>query len=169
VQRRGQRAGGGRHPDRHGDRDPFTIALDITICTPSGSPSASPEGPTAIKLGGVGARYFETSSRNIGCFLTAHATESTVECTVREHEYDDPPKPDDCAVAWIPQFTLAAEASYGAYRGDVGDPLPPVVLAYGTAEVNRQLNCVSEESGLTCRNEDTGHGFVLSRAEYSLF
>lgn len=158
-----------------GDSEPEAVVTRTVTATatPSGSPTAAPSGspeiPTAIKLGGVGARYFETPSGNISCFLTAYATESTVECTVREHEYDDPPKPDDCDLAWIPQFTLAAEASYGACRGDVNDPLPPVVLEYGTAAVNRQLRCVSEETGLTCRNEDTGHGFVLSRAEYSLF
>ena len=42
-------------------------------------------------------------------------------------------------------------------------------LAYGETNVIGDLACLSQESGMTCWNQVTGHGFTVSRAAYALF
>ena len=42
-------------------------------------------------------------------------------------------------------------------------------LAYGTASVIGDFACLSQESGMTCWNQITRHGFSVARADYAVF
>ena len=50
------------------------------------------------------------------------------------------------------------------YMGAAGEP-----LAYGEAITAGPMRCESAESGMTCRDVGTGHGFSISREAYQLF
>lgn len=125
--------------------------------------------PVRLRMTATGALYFQTPSGNIGCFLLSYGGDRWVECTLREKDFADPPRPADCQADWAPQFTLGTTAQYGVCRGDVSGEATDEVLAYGAAATNGPIRCVSETTGLTCLNEDTVHGFVLSRERYELF
>ena len=43
------------------------------------------------------------------------------------------------------------------------------ILAYGEVVRVGSFLCDSESSGVRCTNEDSGHGFTLSRQAYTMF
>lgn len=50
-----------------------------------------------------------------------------------------------------------------------GTALRAAVLPYGTALAVADFRCESAESGVTCYNTSTGHGFSLAREAYRIF
>ena len=148
-----------------------------TAATASPLPSTSATGATPspphpdkapdLSLTATGVTYFETPSGNIRCFLTWYDARG-VECSLVEKDFADPPRPPGCQTDWSPQFDLTTEARYGACRGDVTGEPTGRVLDYGARAVNGPISCLSQQSGLSCSNRRTGHGFELSRADYQL-
>lgn len=49
-----------------------------------------------------------------------------------------------------------------------GDPAQIRTLDYGHSVRYGDVTCVSEESGITCSNAASGHGFTVSKAAYEL-
>jgi hypothetical protein len=43
------------------------------------------------------------------------------------------------------------------------------VVEYGTTQVRGAFSCAVDQSGVTCTDLDTGHGFALSSERYRLF
>lgn len=109
--------------------------------------------------------YFHTPSGNIGC--TMHSGTGVVRCDIRQRDWAPPVKPADCEYEFGRILILGATAGFGCASDTalgVGSVLP-----YGSTIREGQYECRSEEVGLTCTNLESGHGFVLSAAEYRLF
>ena len=109
---------------------------------------------------------FTSPSGNIGCILS----DGTVRCDVAERDWAPPPRPSDC-----PDFTdygqgitlgTTGRASF-VCAGDTALGSGPA-LPYGQFEAGGGVSCTSEPSGMRCSNSD-GHGFTISRQDYTLF
>ena len=109
---------------------------------------------------------FTSPSGNIGCILG----DGTVRCDVAERDWAPPPRPSDC-----PDFTdygqgitldTTGSASF-VCAGDTALGSGPA-LPYGQFEAGGGVSCTSEPSGMRCSNSD-GHGFTISRQDYTLF
>lgn len=109
---------------------------------------------------------FTSQSGNIGCILS----DGTVRCDVAERDWAPPPRPSDC-----PDFTdygqgitldTTGPASF-VCAGDTALGSGPA-LPYGQFEAGGGVSCTSEPSGMRCSNSD-GHGFTISRQDYTLF
>ena len=109
---------------------------------------------------------FTSPSGNIGCILA----DGTVRCDVAERDWAPPPRPSDC-----PDFTdygqgitlgTTGRASF-VCAGDTTLGSGPA-LPYGQFEAGGGVSCSSESSGMRCSNSD-GHGFTISRQDYTLF
>ncbi|WP_425003875.1 DUF6636 domain-containing protein [Mycolicibacterium sp. S3B2] len=109
---------------------------------------------------------FTSPSGNIGCILS----DGTVRCDVAERDWAPPPRPSDC-----PDFTdygqgitldTTGPASF-VCAGDTALGSGPT-LPYGQFEAGGGVSCTSEPSGMRCSNSD-GHGFTISRQDYTLF
>ncbi|SEH83341.1 hypothetical protein SAMN04489835_4676 [Mycolicibacterium rutilum] len=141
-------------------------ALTLPACgsQPStAAPSTSPV-PTATERSVDGPTGFIAPSGNIACRLDA----TYARCDIMDRDWSSPPKPADCewdygqglllVTAGPAEFICAGDTAFG-----VEDVLP-----YGEAVRVGPMRCESAEAGVTCRNADTGRGFVLSRQSYQL-
>jgi uncharacterized protein DUF6636 len=108
---------------------------------------------------------FTSPSGNVGCFIDAHYA----RCDVMERDWSPPPRPADCefdygqgiglAPGEEPEFMCAGDTALGG-----GEP-----LAYGQSIAAGVLRCDSAESGITCRDTKSGHGFAIAREAYRVF
>ena len=94
---------------------------------------------------------------------------NAARCDVRTRTWTPPPKPADCQLDWGQGLKVSAQGS-GTFVC-AGDSIfgQTAVLAYGTRSVVGSMTCTSTESGVTCINNATGHGFAVSRDDYSVF
>lgn len=109
---------------------------------------------------------FTSPSGNIGCILS----DGTVRCDVAERDWAPPPRPSDCpdftdhgqgitlGTTGRASFVCAGDTTLGSGPG----------LPYGQFEAGGGVSCTSEPSGMRCSNSD-GHGFTISRQDYTLF
>jgi hypothetical protein len=81
-----------------------------------------------------------------------------------------PPRPASCEYDWGPGVTVGRRGR-GTFvcAGDTTLNPQARVLPYGKTSRVGDLSCRSAESGIVCRNTDTGHGFRISRERYRLF
>lgn len=115
---------------------------------------------------------FSTPSRNIECSVGLGETSADIMCTI--HERSGPPampQPMSCAGPWGHHFTLLER---GPVQLVCGAPGPKNTAAYveiapyGETGQFGAITCLSQKTGLECRNAD-GHGFLLSRATQYVF
>ena len=121
--------------------------------------SSPPAGTEVTELTG-----FTSPSGNIGCYIDRR----TVRCDIAERDWEPPSRPDGCELDPGPGITLdAGSAPAFVCAGDTalgaGDPLPP-----GQSIAAGLLRCDSEESGMSCRDVETGRGFTISKQGYEL-
>ena len=121
----------------------------------------------AAAQGNHGPRYFETPSHNIGCYVDRHAA----RCDIRERSWSPPPEPKSCIKIGLDfgqglvvgqhraEFVCAGDTSLGG----------KAVLGYGQSTRRGSIVCLSEQRGITCRNNAIAHGFFLSRERYRIF
>ncbi|MBL7262038.1 DUF6636 domain-containing protein [Paractinoplanes lichenicola] len=142
-----------------------------------GSPTPTPTpvtAPPSAKAGfggpepaaqSVTEEMFQTPSKNIVCALTS----SEVRCDIAKKSWAPPPEPADCDFDWgnglvvtggKVTFTCASDTVLGSAR---------ITLEYGEAIRAGTVRCDSASSGLKCRDVDTGHGFTLATANYTVF
>lgn len=134
-----------------------TTAATSTTTTEEGTPPAD---LNVTKLTG-----FTSPTGNIGCFIDRRS----VRCDIRERDWEPPPAPADCELDYGQGISLSAGAApafvcAGDTTADAGEPLP-----YGSSIAAGLLRCESEESGMVCRDEETGRGFILAKGGYELF
>ncbi len=115
---------------------------------------------------------FRSPSGNIHCqfFGAGGGTDATIRCDLRQIANRPPPRPRDCDLEWGQAFVISARATRGTrlcYGDTVQDNRLPV-LPYGRSFERGGLRCMSEQSGVSCRNV-RGHGFSLSRGAQSVF
>jgi Family of unknown function (DUF6636) len=117
--------------------------------------------------GNHGPHYFQTPSKNIGCYLSAH----DVRCDIRERDWTPPPEPKSCIKIGLDYGQGLVVGQHGAEFVCAGDTTlgGPGLLGYGHSARRGSIYCVSRQAGITCVNDDNGHGFFLSRARYRLF
>ena len=150
-------------------------ATDVT--TP-----AAPAGPQASQATSFVADHLVTEktamvvspSGNIGCDLSAHYA----GCGVLSYRTGAPYGQDamgspnwwfDLSSGATPQLGGRSEGAFSLDESFRGAGSSPQVVEYGQSVVFGSWVCSSEESGMTCRNAETGHGVFLSSSYYEVF
>ena len=149
-----------------------TATSTTTVTETAADESTSPTGETTIADGAVPhadqtvteLTGFTSPSGNIGCFIDR----KSVRCDIREREWEPPAPPPDCQLDYGQGISLpAGGAAEFVCAGDTTlDAGPP--LEYGRSIAAGLLRCESEESGMSCRDVETGRGFTLSTEGYEL-
>lgn len=145
-----------------------TVTRNVTVVrTQSGSDTTTttttnPSPPTKV----VRLKFFKTATRNIGCAMSG----DSVRCDIRKRSWSPPPKPADCDVDWGQGVAVdqSGKADFVCAGDTTLDPTFPT-LAYGEDSRVGDFNCASRESGVTCTNLSTEHGFLLNQERYKLF
>ena len=113
---------------------------------------------------------FHSPSGNIQCGLYAGADQAGVRCDIGQMtQQTEHLPPADCEFDWGNSF--AVDAVGQGYLACVSDAVADdsgMKLGYGQKVSLGGITCLSEKSGMTCRNE-AGHGFTLSKAEQRVF
>ena len=123
--------------------------------------------PAPIPAGDHGPHYFETPSHNIGCYLDRQSA----RCDIRERTWSPPPEPAYCKKAGVDFGQGLSVATHRATVVCAGDTTLGAgdALDYGRSIGAGLLICESEESGMTCRDTETGRGFTISKQAYEIF
>lgn len=122
--------------------------------------------PAAARL-----TQFRSPSNNIGCLISWTAKSAYARCDALKHSWQISRRPQGC-----PTFTdygQGFDVTKFGKRGRVvcaGDTALGAGkhLRYGHTISHGGIKCVSETSGMTCRNR-RHHGFFISRTRYRLF
>jgi hypothetical protein len=108
---------------------------------------------------------FISPSGNVACMIDP----SFVRCDIIDNDWSPPPRPADCEFDYGQGISLApGEPAEFVCAGDTAFG-PDEVLPYGDSIVAGVLKCESAESGFTCRDSQTSHGFSISQQAYQLF
>jgi hypothetical protein len=141
------------------------------------TPSAAQAAPdTSIALAPVDRQVYELTgfhspSGNVGCKISP----TGVRCDIDQRNWSPPPRPADCRLDYGQGISIGiGEPAQFVCAGDTARVLPPSggagePLAYGEAITAGPMRCESAESGMTCRDVGSGHGFSISREAYQLF
>lgn len=110
-------------------------------------------------------RIFRSPSGNIGCYVDSKGA----RCDIEDRDFQVPSKPASCPLVWgqgVEVDTGRVAAFVCASDSTLNDG---TVLAYGTSIQVGDFECDSEQTGMSCRNTKTAHGFTLSKAAADLF
>jgi hypothetical protein len=93
---------------------------------------------------------------------------NTVRCEVVEHNWEAPPRYQDCQLNWGDQVELTEDgpAVFSCYGQNLPDP--QATLEYGKVAIFGSISCTSETAGIMCLDNDTGHFFNVSRDAYQV-
>lgn len=110
---------------------------------------------------------FQSPSGNVGCYIDP----TTVRCDIAERDWPLPARPADCDLHVDFGQGLILSAGGEARFVCAGDTALGYgeTLAYGSSIAAGTLTCDSAESGITCRDSATQHGFAISRQAYQIF
>ena len=113
-------------------------------------------------------------SGNIGCDLSAHYAGCGVlsyrsNGTYGKDEAGSPKWWFDLSSGGTPQLAGRSEGAFSLDEAFRGGGSSPQVVEYGQSVTYGSWVCSSEETGMTCRNTETGHGVFLSSARYETF
>ncbi|MUL80213.1 MULTISPECIES: hypothetical protein [unclassified Mycolicibacterium] len=108
---------------------------------------------------------FTSPSGSVRCYLDS----TTARCDIADRSWAPPLRPASCAFDYGHGITLspgqpAAFVCAGGTTLDAGTQ-----LADRDSITAGALRCESIATGITCRDTETRHGFVLSREAYHLF
>ena len=111
-------------------------------------------------------KFFQSPSGNIGCAIGG----GIVRCDILEHSWSPPPKPSSCDVDWGNSVAVGRRdpADFVCAGDTVFSPDIPV-LGYGEKIFKNRFKCVSKQRGMRCKNQKSGHGFLLARDDVKLF
>ena len=108
---------------------------------------------------------FVAPSGNVSCMIDA----DLARCDIIDRDWSPPPRPADCEFDYGQGISLApGEPAEFVCAGDTAFG-PDEVLPYGDSITAGALRCESAESGITCRDTTTAHGFTISLEAYRLF
>jgi len=137
-----------------------TAGSTATMSTDSGDGETPSADETVTKLTG-----FTSPTGNIGCYIDR----KSVRCDIGDRDWEPPRAPKSCDLDWgqgialsaggAADFVCAGDTTLGA--GDA--------LDYGRSIGAGLLICESEESGMTCRDAESGRGFTISKQSYEIF
>ena len=159
----------------------LTLALVAALagCTTHGAGSgtrpSSPPPSANVGFGGpdpspppareVRETMFQTPSKNIVCALTS----TDVRCDIVRKSWQPPAKPTDCQLDWGNGLSISDGDVSTTCAGDTLIGTSERTLEYGTALRAGTIRYDSESTGLTCKDEATGHGFRLASIDFRLF
>lgn len=108
---------------------------------------------------------FTSPTGNIGCYIDRRS----VRCDIGDRDWSPPKAPKSCMLDYGQGIELRAGGSADfVCAGDTalggGE-----VLDYGTSIGAGLLVCESEESGMSCRDAESGRGFTISKQSYEIF
>jgi hypothetical protein len=149
---------------RAGSTTPATSAptkASATLAKPDTLTGPEPTDPEVIdELTG-----FISPTGNVACMIDP----SWVRCDIIDNDWSPPPRPADCEFDYGQGISISAGSpAEFVCAGDTAFG-PDTVLPYGESISEGVLECESAESGFTCRDVGTGHGFSISRQAYQLF
>jgi len=108
---------------------------------------------------------FVSPTGNVSCMIDV----DWARCDILDNDSSPPPRPADCEFDYGQGISLApGEQAQFVCAGDTAFG-PDEVLPYGDSITAGVLQCESAESGITCRDVQTGHGFSISLRVYRLF
>ena len=119
--------------------------------------------------------FFTSPSGNLGCVIGPAGVVGNpvpyVRCDIRQRDWTPPPQPPDCPPDT--GYGQGIEVSAGSpavfvCAGDTSFSNDPA-LPYGDSISAGVIHCTSMESGMKCRDTQTGHGFSIARQGYQLF
>lgn len=132
---------------------------------PTGSPADPAQFPDAYT-----GHAFVTPTGNIVCWIDDAADQWG--CLIKERTYVEPAGAEDCLQAFGNGFSsVQGSALMPLCRGGVitaAETGGGAVLPYGQAITVGDVTCGSEEAGVTCLDQSSGHGLFLSRAAYAV-
>lgn len=143
-----------------------------TASSTASSATGTPTTPAGQPHGPSGLLGFTTPSGNIACYVTSGTPGDPTDpgearCDVAEDTWNAPPPPASCAGDWGHSVTVGPG---GATLACVTDSAAnDNVVAYGTTQVRGAFSCSVAQTGVTCTDLDTGHGFAVASAQYRLF
>lgn len=149
-------------PSDDSSSSPAASTSDAGTTSPAADPSepvssSSPPAAPAVRPAPDGAAdltAIQAPSGNISCRLG----EVSVSCTVTERSY---PFETDCPAEGPFTITVAAEVP----TLDCGAPVSGgSTLEYGSSARHGEVACTSASDGMTCWNQRTGRGFIVSRS-----
>ena len=110
---------------------------------------------------------FILPSSNIYCALIGEK-QDILRCEIRSMLNPLPPQPDNCEFDWGVGFLLSQNEKPEILC--VSDTIggSDYILSYGSTWTNAGFECLSQTTGLTCKNS-TGRGFFLSREKWNIF
>ncbi|RIJ70996.1 hypothetical protein D1871_16435 [Nakamurella silvestris] len=115
-----------------------------------------------------GSLGFSSPSGNIGCDISA---DSSVRCDIAAYTYSLPSGMEACDFGNRGN-ALMVEPGHNGYFPCVSDTVLTTsspVLAYGRTATLGDITCTSAETGVTCTDRASGHGFRIAKASYKLF
>jgi hypothetical protein len=155
-------------PTESPETTPTTKPTESPDTTPTTKPPEKPgERPAKQLPHDVGpVTYFSSPSRNIGCLITT----SSVRCDIGQKSYKEPRRPASCQLDYGQAIAVARDDSEANFVC-VGDTVlgAKKVLDYHTSTEVGDFGCTSRETGMTCYNLRTRHGFTVSREYVDLF
>jgi len=132
----------------------------VTTSTPREAPDQQPVDQEVVEFSG-----FVSPTGNVSCMIDT----SWARCDIIDNDWSPPPRPADCEFDYgqgisvssgeEAQFVCAGDTAFG----------PDEVLPYGQSITAGPMRCESAESGIACRDTETGHGFSISLEAYRLF
>ena len=135
------------------------------IQAPTGTPVDPAQFPDAYT-----GHAFVTPTGNIICWIDDAADQWG--CLIKQRTYAEPAGAEDCLQAFGSGFSsVQGRALMPLCRGGVitaAETGGGVVLPYGQAITVGDVTCGSEEAGVTCLDQSSGHGLFLSRAAYAV-
>ena len=166
-------SGSGDPPDSGptaGDR-PTASPASPSRADPSSTPAASASASAAVETSAQvatddveGLTNFRSPTGNIACILD----EQTARCDIGMMQWSPPAKPADCDLDWGEALGVGSGMGMFLCHGDTVFGATDT-LDYDKALRAESLVCTSRRTGMTCENEQTGHGFTLSREAYRVF
>jgi hypothetical protein len=91
-----------------------------------------------------------------------------VRCDISGKTWSPPPQPASCDLDWGNGIEVGDGAASIVCAGDTALGGPDV-LEYGLSAQRGNLRCDAAETGVTCKNLKTSHGFELNRDGFRLF
>lgn len=113
---------------------------------------------------------FQSPSENIGCYMSSQSS-GYARCDIGDRSWSPPARPASCGDLDWGQGVEVSGAGSGQIvcAGDTTRDSGAPVLSYGQSSRADPILCQSSESGVTCTNTDTGHGFLIASESYRLF
>jgi hypothetical protein len=105
---------------------------------------------------------FQMPSKNIGCATS----EGVLVCDILSGLKPEPKQ--KCELDWTGMEMERLGPAQPRCAGDTAYVQSAPVLQYGTTWSRDGFTCVSQQSGLQCRNEEN-HGFLLARTVWTQF